>query len=323
MQKMTSLNDLDLRQLEAFSAVISSGSVTAAAKVLQRSQPAVTRLIQDLENAIGDPLFLRNGPRIYPTEQALRLHEYVETALSSLQQIRLRANEIWKEEKTPLLIAATPSMSSGLLPTALARISLDDAVQILSDSAEQTAHAIITGQAELGVSSLPLEHQGVQVHWIGQSRCVLALREDDPLAQKSQVSLGDLAARKLITPYNPYRLRRRYEQVLRKAKVKPAGVIETNSSVNILSCIRSGLGVAIMEPVTAYGLPVAGVVLRELDVEIPYYFGVTTPQSKPPRPSVVALIDALKQAAASLLPEFVCLDASEHARVMQSLHQES
>lgn len=57
---------------------------------------------------------MRNGPRIYPTEQALRLHEYVETALTSLQQIRLRANEIWKEEKTPLLIAATPAMSSGL-----------------------------------------------------------------------------------------------------------------------------------------------------------------------------------------------------------------
>ncbi|WP_330873452.1 LysR family transcriptional regulator [Rouxiella chamberiensis] len=68
MPKMTSLSDLDLRQLEAFSAVISSGSVTAAAKVLQRSQPAVSRLIQDLENAIGYPLFVRNGPRIHPTE---------------------------------------------------------------------------------------------------------------------------------------------------------------------------------------------------------------------------------------------------------------
>jgi DNA-binding transcriptional LysR family regulator len=322
MAKMTSLNDLDLRQLEAFSAVISSGSVTAAAKVLQRSQPAVSRLIQDLENAMGYPLFLRNGPRIHPTEQALRLHEYVETALISLQQIRLRANEIWKEEKTPLLIAATPSMSSGLLPAALARVNLDDSVQILSDSAEQTAHAIITGKAELGISSLPLEHQGVQVQWIGQSRCVLALKEDDPLAQKSLVSLGDLTSRKLITPYNPYRLRRRYEQVLRKAKVKPAGVIETNSSVNILACIRAGLGVAIMEPVTAYGLPLAGVVIRELDVEIPYYFGVTTPQSKPPRPSVLALVEALKQAAASMLPEFTCLDADAHSRVMQSLHQE-
>jgi len=323
MQNLASLNDLDLRQLQAFSAVISSGSVTAAAKVLQRSQPAVTRLIQDLENTLGYPLFLRNGPRIYPTEQALRLHEYVETALTSLQQIRLRANEIWKEENTPLLIAATPSMSSGLLPVALAQVNLDDSVQILSDSAEQTAHAIITGQAELGISSLPLEHQGAQVHWIGQSRCVMALREDDPLAQKEQVLLTDLTSRKLITPYNPYRLRRRYEQVLRKAKVKPAGVIETNSSVNILSCIRSGLGVAIMEPVTAYGLPVAGVVIRELDVDIPYYFGGTTPQSRPPRSSVLALIDALKQAATSLLPEFICLDANEHARVMQSLHQEN
>jgi len=64
-------------------------------------------------------------------------------------------------------------------------------------------------------------------------------------------------------------------------------------------------------------------VIRELDVDIPYYFGVTTPQSRPPRSSVLALIDALKQAAASLLPEFVCLDANEHARVMQSLHQEN
>ena len=321
MPKMTSLSDLDLRQLEAFSAVISSGSVTAAAKVLQRSQPAVSRLIQDLENAIGYPLFLRNGPRIHPTEQALRLHEYVETALISLQQIRLRANEIWKQEKSPLMIAATPSMSSGLLPAALASLSLSDSVQILSDSAEQTAHAIITGQAELGISSLPLEHQGVQVHWIGQSRCVLALREDDPLAQQEQVCLADLEARKLITPYNPYRLRRRFEQALRQAKVQPAGVVETNSSVNILACVRAGMGVAILEPVTAYGLPVAGVVLKELDVEIPYYFGVITPQSRPPRQSVLTLIDALKQAAAEMLPHFACLGPEEHARVMQSLHQ--
>ncbi len=322
MPKMTSLNDLDLRQLEAFSAVISSGSVTAAARVLQRSQPAVSRLIQDLESAIGYPLFVRNGPRIHPTEQALRLHEYVETALISLQQIRLRANEIWKEEKSPLLIAATPSMASGLLPTALARLSLEDSVQILSDSAEQTAHAIITAQAEIGISSLPLEHQGVQIHWIGQSRCVLALREDDPLAQQQQVSLADLGSRKLITPYNPYRLRRRYEQALRKARVKPLDVIETNSSVNILACIRAGLGVAIMEPVTAYGLPLNGVIIRELEVDIPYYFGVITPQSKPPRSSTLALIDALRLAAGDLLPAFTCHEAGEHGRVIQSLHQE-
>lgn len=202
-----------------------------------------------------------------------------------------------ERRKSPLLIAATPSMASGLLPMALARLSVEDAVQILSDSAEQTAHAIITAQAEIGISSLPLEHQGVQIHWIGQSRCVLALREDDPLARQQRVSLADLGSRKLITPYNPYRLRRRYEHALRKARVKPLDVIETNSSVNILACIRAGLGVAIMEPVTAYGLPLNGVVIRELEVDIPYYFGVITPQSKPPRPSTLALIDALRLAA--------------------------
>lgn len=110
---MTPLNDLDLRQLEAFSAVISAGSVTAAAKALNRSQPAVSRLIQELEQSLGYPLFIRNGPRIHPSEEALQLHQYVQKALLSLQQIRLRAQEIAHQQHRPLSIAATPALAPG------------------------------------------------------------------------------------------------------------------------------------------------------------------------------------------------------------------
>lgn len=60
---------LDTRQLEAFVAVVSIGSITGAAKALGKSQPVVTRLIQDLEGEIGFALLHRNGPRITPTEK--------------------------------------------------------------------------------------------------------------------------------------------------------------------------------------------------------------------------------------------------------------
>jgi pimeloyl-ACP methyl ester carboxylesterase len=63
---------IEPRQLEAFAAVLSTGSFTSAARLLARSQPAITRLVQELEACIGYPLFVRKGPRVSPTEALLR-----------------------------------------------------------------------------------------------------------------------------------------------------------------------------------------------------------------------------------------------------------
>ncbi|WP_342755486.1 LysR family transcriptional regulator [Pantoea sp. MBD-2R] len=319
---MTTLHDLDLRQLEAFAAVISAGNITAAAKALDRSQPAVSRLIQELEQSLGYLLFTRNGPRIHPTEEALQLHQYVQKALLSLQQIRLRAQEIGQQQHRPLHIAATPALAAGLLPQALATLGLQNKVHIISESAEQTAHAVISGEADIGLCSLPLEHHAVDLHWIGQSRCVVALQQDDPLAKETYITLNCLAGRRLIAPWNPLRLRGRFEKALKKLKVPPHETIETNSSANILACVRAGLGVAILEPVTAWGMPLEGVTIVPLEEDIPYFFGVITPQGRQLSLAVQSLIAALETAAEQLLSSFQRLPAAEHPRVMRLLNQE-
>lgn len=184
---------MELRQLEAFAAVMSTGSVTAAGKLLGRSQPAISRLIQDLEAEIGYALFTRSGPRVSPTEQGFLLYEDVEHTLISLRQIRTRAEEIARGEARPLRLAATSALAAGLLPAALA----DDAelgrhIQIRSASPEQVVHAVLTGAADLGVSSLPLEHRGVTVHWIGEAACVAAVQAGDPAGRRRPCSAGRL-----------------------------------------------------------------------------------------------------------------------------------
>ncbi len=150
---MTLLNDLDLRQLEAFSAVISAGSVTAAAKALNRSQPAVSRLIQELEQSLGYPLFIRNGPRIHPSEEALQLHQYVQKALLSLQQIRLRAQEIAHQQHRPLSIAATPALAAGLLPQALAALGAGSAFDVRHQSGEKLHAEALKAYQDAGVTA--------------------------------------------------------------------------------------------------------------------------------------------------------------------------
>src|SRR5690348_13771140 len=94
IMRFMNTESLDPRQLEAFIAVISSGSVTGAARMLGRSQPAVTRLIQDLEADLGFELLHRNGPRITPTSRGVRFHEEAERIMTGLRHLRERANAI-------------------------------------------------------------------------------------------------------------------------------------------------------------------------------------------------------------------------------------
>ncbi|OFQ48046.1 LysR family transcriptional regulator [Achromobacter xylosoxidans] len=310
---------MELRQLEAFAAVMSTGSVTAAGRLLGRSQPAISRLLQELEAEIGYALFARSGPRVTPTEQGFLLYDDVERALSSLRQIRDRAEEIARGQAQPLLLAATSALAAGLVPDALKRIEAqagNTRVQLRSASPERVVHAVLSGAAQLGATSLPLEHRGLTVHWIGQAPCVVALPENDPAARHVVVPVAELAGRRVITMANPYRLRRRLDAALGHA----AGAIETNSSVNALAAVRAGLGVSVLEPITAYGAPMAGVAIRPIDLDIPFFFGVITSQSQPLTPACQAMADALAQAAAQLLPSFVLHDACQHGALLQSIY---
>lgn len=310
---------MELRQLEAFAAVMSTGSVTAAGRLLGRSQPAISRLLQELEAEIGYALFARSGPRVTPTEQGFLLYDDVERALSSLRQIRDRAEEIARGQAQPLLLAATSALAAGLVPDALKRIEAqagNTRVQLRSASPERVVHAVLSGAAQLGATSLPLEHRGLTVHWIGQAPCVVALPENDPAARHDVVPVAELAGRRVITMANPYRLRRRLDAALGHA----AGAIETNSSVNALAAVRAGLGVSVLEPITAYGAPMAGVAIRSIDLDIPFFFGVITSQSQPLTPACQAMADALAQAAAQLLPGFVLHDAGQHGALLQSIY---
>ncbi len=314
---------MELRQLEAFAAVVTTGSVTAAGRLLGRSQPAITRLIQELETEVGYALFTRNGPRVTPTEQGILLYEDVEHVLTGMQQIRKRAGEIGRGESRPLRIAATSALAAGLVPVALARTDLADTaqtIQLRSLPPEQVVHDVLTGAADIGVASLPLEHRGVVVHWIGQSACVAALRDDDPLARSERLPLSACEGRRIVTMQNPYRLRRRLDHAFAQADVTPAGLIETNSSMNALTAVRAGLGISVLEPVTAYGMPLAGVSIRPIDADIPYFFGVISRDAIALPAVAVTLIDALADAARAVLPDFALRASAEHAQVLQSLY---
>ncbi|MCO4878543.1 LysR family transcriptional regulator [Paraburkholderia caribensis] len=312
---------MELHQLEAFSAVMSAGSVTGAARLLGRSQPGVSRMIQDLEQEIEYPLFDRKGPRVTPTERAFLLYAEVERMLVSLERIRASALAIGRNEAPPLRIAATPALAAALVPRAIARTGIDAAAhetQLRSASAEQVVQALLSRSVDVGIATLPLDHAALDLHYLIEAPCVAVVSEDDPLADATVISLHDLAARKIATVANRYRLRRRIDAAFDAAGLASTVAFESNASLNAVMAAQAKLAVAVVDPATAFGTPVQGVVVRPVDVNIPFYYGVVTASGKAVTPAIDALITAIDLVSQELLPGVVRHQAAQHDALLSS-----
>lgn len=297
---------LDTRQLEAFIAVMSTGSMTGAAKALGKSQPVVTRLIQELEQEIGFALLHRNGPRIAPTEQGIAFFAQAELFLSGLRTISERARHISEQTVGAIEIASIPSIAASILPHALAALPsemLPNHVHLQTMASENVVQAVVARTADLGIVSLPVDNSGVELHWVGEVPCVAVVSQDSDLAGRESLAPADLHGRRLIASANPYRLRMRINQALDDHGVAPGAVIDSNATYVSLSLARAGLGIAIVESATLWGLPVAGIKVIPLEFRIPFSWGVITATGLPSNATTELLLSRIADVA-STVPGF-------------------
>ncbi|TDV72021.1 LysR family transcriptional regulator [Pseudomonas sp. LP_7_YM] len=316
---------MDLRQLEAFAAVMSAGSVTAAGKMLGRSQPSVTRVIQELEQELGFALFERSGPKVTPTHKAFMMYGEVESALLGVRNIRQRAQHIAQEENHQIKLVAISALALGLLPSALSRLPDNlrpQQIQLQSMSPENVVQAVLTKTMDLGAVSLPLEHRGLDIHWIGEAPCVAVLPADSALAAHPILSMEQLVEQTLITMANPYRFRRRIDKAFHDAGGKAPRMLDTNTSLIAMQMARVGLGVALVDPFTAIGVPLEGVVVRPIACNVPFFFGLISAFASPLSDVARALIDEIASSAKRLLPEMVMHEAGAHDALLQSIYAE-
>lgn len=309
--------------MEAFAAVMSAGSVTGAGQMLGRSQPTVTRLIQELEQELGFALFERSGPKVTPTQKAFMMCADVESALQGVRHVQQRALNIARDENLSLRLVATPALAAALLPPALARLPealRPQQLQIQSLTPEGVVQAVLSKTFDLGVVSLPLEHRGLDVHWIGEAACVAVLAEDSPLAAHDVLSMQTLAEQTLISISNPYRFRRRINKAFEAVGGAPQHILETNTSLTAMQMARVGLGIALVDPFTAFGVPLQGVVVRPIEGSIPFFFGLISAFASPLTDVTKALIEALEHSSQALLPGMIRHPANRHDALMQSIY---
>lgn len=256
------------RQIEAFRAVMLTGGMTAAAETLYVTQPAISRLIMDLEAGLNLKLFHRRGNQITPTAEAVELFAEVERSYVGLESIEKHAGDLRDMRRGSLRIASHPAMALGFLPNYVASfVASHPELAIVLDGipSHLVLERVAGGQFDIGFASLPAERPSLKITPI-PAAAVVVLREDHRLSAKRLISADDLADEKIILLGRGSYFRHTVEVALGSAARNQR--IETPLSGIACAFVAEGLGVTIIEPFSAVRFVGHGIVARRFTPEI-------------------------------------------------------
>ncbi len=275
---------INMRQIEAFRAVILTGSMTGAGEMLNISQPAVSRLIRDLERDLDLTLFKRAGARITPNEEALLLNIEVERMFIGNEKIRETAAAIRGVSTGMLRVAAMPNLAVGYLSPLVSRF-LDEhpnaSVTLHEDSSINIIDLLSRHQYDVGLAYAPMPHPGVEVRPLPPTEAVCIVPKGHPLARQGEIHVRDLEGNDFIRLGSSSLLRHQIHKVMEAANVHCNDRIEVRYAATACTFVSRGLGVSVVDPFAVREAGQAGLVVRPFRPRIPYEFSVVLAAWRP------------------------------------------
>jgi DNA-binding transcriptional LysR family regulator len=242
------MRSLNLDQLRAFVEVIARGSITAAAKELNLTQPAITHQIQELERRFDVALVERIGKKSYLTEAGEKLLEHARHLLEEDERTRSamrRFGDGWLER---VRVGTSATVLMYALPPILRQLKTDHPqleINLKAGLTAGTLQLLKTNAADLGICALPIEDPAFQVTPLFDDELVAILPDNLGEAPK-KVTPAFLAGCPLILGNESSALRRTIMEWLSQASPTPKPVMEFDNVEAIKSLVAVGLGASIV-----------------------------------------------------------------------------
>ena len=264
---------MNFRQIEAFRAVIISGTVSRAAELMGITQPAVSRNIGELENRLGFSLFDRIKGRLVPTPEGQMFYRDVDASFSELDRLRSSAARIRDFGSGSIRVASLAALGSTLLPRAIREFrnsnpSIIVTLNILSSSAVR--NAVADGEFDVGLAADEVDLSGVDHQVFGSFPGILAIPAGHPLASLEVVRPGDVDGVDYIALSPEDRARSRFDSVCAEAGSKPNLVTETPNSATVCALALEGVGVGLVNPLAADGFVERGLIFRRFEPQVQF-----------------------------------------------------
>ena len=269
------------RRIEAFRNVMISGTTTGAAEALAITQPAVSRLISDLEAEVGFRLFERIKGRLLPTPEALRFYQGVEQFFLGIEGLDRVAEQIRTQRLADLKVCATPALSTYIFPQAVQRFKArypSVFLSIESLSSSEIVSRLQTHMTHLGITLAFPEVSGVAQELLLEAPHVCALHKSHPLARREAVTAADFAGEDVLAILPSGLVNwNSVEQVLKTSGVKYHKGIGVQNSHTGYSLVAANLAIALIEPFAAKTWLKNDVVVRPFRPKVTFRYVIAYP----------------------------------------------
>ncbi|MGB6356579.1 MAG: LysR family transcriptional regulator [Steroidobacteraceae bacterium] len=278
---------LNFRQIEVFRAIMLTRTMSAAAEMLNASQPGLSRMIRNLEGRLGFLLFDRVRGRLQPTAEANALFleiEHIHHSIGNLDHIVAR---LGAGENLVFRLGASPSLGRGFVPELLRNLQQTHprlVIQFDILSVEQVTDYLVVGRSEYALTVYAIDHPNLVSTRIGATPLVAVLPAGHPLLARVPLAIGDLVGERVISfaPDTPHG--RAIAEMSLRANVKLRVSTRVRFAETACAFVARGLGVSIVDEQTARDSGFVGIVrvpLRNAS-EMPIYLhrSRSAPRSK-------------------------------------------
>lgn len=282
---------VNLRHIEIFHAVMTAGNLTEAAALLHTSQPTVSRELARFEKVLGLKLFERTRGRLQPTVQGLRLFEEVQRSWYGLDRIVSAAESLREFRQGELSIACLPVFSQSLLPLLLqpflARYP-DVSLNIVPQESPLLEEWLSAQRHDLGLTETLSTPAGTERTPLLTCNEVCVMPQNHPLARKRVLTPGDFQGENYISLSRTDSYRQLLDALFTEHQVKRRMVLETHSAASVCAMVRAGVGISVVNPLTALDYAASGVAVRRFSLDVPFTVSLIRPLHRP----ASALVDA-------------------------------
>jgi DNA-binding transcriptional LysR family regulator len=297
---------LKTRQLLLLVALEEEGNIHRAAEALAMTQPAASKLLKDLEDVLGVPLFERLPRGMRPTVYGEAMARHARAALASLNQAHDEVEELRAGHFGQVTVGAITTPGIMLLPQAIARVkqahpTLRVLLQI--ETSDVLMERMAQGAVDILVARLFAKHDKTALRFepLAEEPVVAIVRPGHPLLAAQQLSLADLSGWGWIVPPDGSLLRHRFDLMFRERGLEaPVNLIETAAILFVTKMIGQGDMIGLVAG--DVGRYYAGhELVAVLPVDLPCHmeaFGLITRTDRPLAPAAKVMLAAIRGAAA-------------------------
>ncbi len=239
--------NFDLADLRAFVAVAKLSSFRAASEELHLSQPALSRRIEKLEDALGVRLFHRTTRKVDLTAVGREFNRRANDLLDGLEQSLLGIRDVSDRVTGEVTVACIPSAIRFFLPRILREYHErypGIVVRVVDQGAADVLSTITRSEADFGLNYIGTQDPQIDFHPVKQESFVLACLKGHPLANKRTVRWSELAPYDYMSVTKASGNRFLLDSALSQQAVRPRWFCEAQHVSTLVNLVEAGLGVA-------------------------------------------------------------------------------